>query len=317
MPIAQLLDGKRIDLIQNDVELANPDPGLTAMRLASDGGLWARAHGAAEVAVGGGSAAGAAIGFDTLSNVLVVDPSFDSSTVGWGVTAFASITVAANTIPNSGLVFVNGDHTLSANWEIGSRTWVGLSGSIMSGTNLIIISAGETGTIRQLAVSSNTSQPSSVIVVGGDLALEHVTIVGIGASTDGIAVESTGHLSLVNCSLTSNGSAAVLLNNGGTCEAVDCAFFGTYSIGASAQLDDFPVFNSAINAPLVNVAISPLNYSNTLNGITYREVVAVADLPAASLTNQGATAMTSDGGTASAPAMMVNLDGANWTVAYE
>ncbi len=50
MPIAQLLDGKRIDLIQNDVELADPKPGLTAMRLDSNGVLYTRVHGGVEQA---------------------------------------------------------------------------------------------------------------------------------------------------------------------------------------------------------------------------------------------------------------------------
>jgi len=55
MPIAKLLDGKRIDLISNDVTLENPDPGLTAMRLGSDGVLYTRVHGGVEQVASAGS----------------------------------------------------------------------------------------------------------------------------------------------------------------------------------------------------------------------------------------------------------------------
>ena len=57
MAVAKLLDGKRIDLIQNDSPLTDKEPGLTGIRLTSDGSVYAKAYGAAEKIIGDGNAA--------------------------------------------------------------------------------------------------------------------------------------------------------------------------------------------------------------------------------------------------------------------
>ena len=61
MANAKLFGGTRIDLIQNDTPLTEPDPGLVAFRLDSAGVVHVKANGGDEHAVGGGENDGRAV----------------------------------------------------------------------------------------------------------------------------------------------------------------------------------------------------------------------------------------------------------------
>ncbi len=260
------------------------------------------------------------VDFTTLSNVLVVDPSFDENTAGWGVKAFANLAVAVSSISANGVLIV-------ANGDVGTDSFdveYAMDIFLLPGATFRIPYCGiyaDFGIYGHKNVigtcSLNVVDSCTLTLIGADFGSSRIDI-------DEVSVTWLSGVKIARIKPTTAG-ATIQIDESAITTSLDFSGFSSHanSYVKNCTIDlllsmpaGFAIYNTQI-ATLTTSIIDPLNHSNTVGGTTYREVVAVADLPAASSANQGATAMTSDGGTGGIPAMMVNLDGANWTVAYE
>jgi len=282
----------------------SPEQGKVEMRFDSTGALFGRSNSVAEIEVSpAGSSAG--IGFDTLGNVLVVDPTFTEATSGWGVRAFAYVSAAVTASTANDLIYCNGilaeevalitithDLTFTGNAILDPTQ----SNFDVDGCNVTIY-----GNLEFQAPTS-----SFIVQNGGTLTMFGGKAVGANVHDDG------SKFIIHNTEITGLISGDDGLGTLGNVVARNCTI-DTLSSFASTTAD---VRRCDIITQLNNVTLDPLDGTNTLVNIPYREVVTLASLPAASAANAGATAATSDGGSGSIPALMYS-NGSAWVVAAE
>lgn len=253
--------------------------------------------------------------------MLTVDPAFDADTEGWGVIAFSTVASAFAAGGTSDIVVVapagdgvGGEVVIDATTPsklvlIGSYI-SDVYFSISGGMDLTILGSGIITAVFGQNLFSITGS-SSIIVNDGGLRLNGGDPIGNSI----IDVDGTSVFDLSNCVLDAstykyiNGSGAFASGS----QLRNVTAVGDVVAGAATVLD---AINCELGGIGANVTLDPLNQSNSVLGVPYREIVAVSSLPAAAAGNAGTLAATSDGGTASAPALLYS-NGSAWVVAAE